>query len=75
MKAEMIKDEYIDLSLKYQYTITRVFKDGHIELKGSPRRYLASCFKITDDNGKKISFGEAYRRYGIEKVKRNLGLT
>ena len=74
MKAELIKDEYIDLSPKYQYTITKVFRDGHIKLKGSPRRYLANCFKITDDKGKKITFKEAYRRYGIEKVKRNLGL-
>ena len=38
----MIKDEYPDLAMGYPYEIEKVYNDGHIKLKGSPRRYTGS---------------------------------
>lgn len=73
MKAIMVKDDYLDITLGFPYEVDRIYADGHIRLKNSPRIYQASSFRIYH-NGKKISCKEAYRLQQIEAVKKRLGL-
>ena len=73
MKAIMVKDDYLDITLGFPYEVDRIYADGHIRLKNSPRIYQASSFSIYH-NGKKISCKEAYRLQQIEAVKKRLGL-
>ena len=54
MKAIMVKDDYLDITLGFPYEVDRIYADGHIRLKNSPRIYQASSFHIYH-NGKKIS--------------------
>ena len=75
MKAIMVIDDYSDLTLGFEYAVTKVLADGHIMLEGSPRRYKASSFCLMNGKGKKISFREAYRLSGIDTVKKKLGIT
>ena len=71
MQAIMIKDEYSDICPNYPYDIDRVYGNGHIRLKNSPRLYCGSSFEIYKD-GKKIGIKEAYRQYKLSEVKRKL---
>ena len=73
MKAILVKDEYSDIILEWEYDIDRIYADRHIKLKNGPRRYDAKCF-IFMNKGKKISYREAYRLQQLEKVKKKLGM-
>lgn len=75
MQAIMIKDEYSDITPGFPYEVDKVFSrvDGHIKLKGSPRRYQIGCFMMVHD-GKRITYEEAYRLYQLDKVKKKLGM-
>lgn len=73
MKAILVKDEYSDITLGWEYDIDRIYSDGHIKLINSPRRYEAGYF-IFMNKGKKISYKEAYRLQQLEKVKKKLGM-
>lgn len=77
MIAKMIKDEYPDLVVGYEYKVKKLITKNtdsyHVMIEGSPRRYQAGCFEFWN-NGKKISAKEAYRLQQIEVVKRKLGL-
>ena len=68
------KEDYPDLTPGYEYEIYRIYSDGHIRLKNSPRKYDSKCF-IFMNKGKKITYAEAYRLHQIEKVKMRLGLS
>ena len=39
MKAILVKDEYSDITLEWEYDIDRIYSDGHIKLMNSQRRY------------------------------------
>ena len=73
MKAILVKDEYSDIILEWEYDIDRIYSDGHIKLMNSKRRYKTECF-IFMNKGKKISYREAYRLQQIENVKKKLGM-
>lgn len=73
MKAILVKDEYSDIILGWEYDIDRIYSDGHIKLMNSQRRYKSECF-IFMNKGKKISYREAYRLQQLEKVKKKLGI-
>ena len=75
MFAVMIKDEYTDITPGFPYEVDKIFSrpDGHIKLKGCPRRYEIECFDIFHD-GKRISYKEAYRLYKLGVVKEKLGM-
>lgn len=65
MKAVMIKDDFSDLALGYQYEIDKVYCDGHIRLKGMPGKYTGSSFEITH-KGKVITVEKAYMQYFMQ---------
>lgn len=72
MRARMVKDDYIDLAPKYPYEVERIYSNGYIKLKHSPRRYRLSSFELTY-KGKPIEKQEAYRLDVLERTKRKLG--
>ena len=73
MKAILVKDEYSDIILEWEYDIDRIYSDRQIKLKNRPRRYKSECF-ILMNKGKKISYREAYRLQQLENVKKKLGM-
>lgn len=75
MKAIMVKDEYSDITPEFPYEVDKIFckADGHIKLKGSPRRYQIGCFRL-EHNGKRITYEEAYRLQQLDRVREKLGV-
>lgn len=73
MIAVMVKDDYLDITKDYPYEIDRIYSDGHIKLKNSPRKYLNGAF-IFFNGDKKINYTEAYRLQQLEVVKQKLGI-
>ena len=73
MIARMRNDGYVDITPGFPYEVDRVYFDGHIRLKNSPRRYRSGCFEIFH-KGKKITHKEAYRLYRLNCIKDKLGM-
>lgn len=73
MTAYLIKDEYSDITLNYPYEVDRVYSDGHIRLKNSPRIYDGKSFRILH-KGNSVSLSKAYEIYRVDVLMKKIGM-